>query len=85
LLLHFALGRTLIIAQRCSLEIFLDPVEDRLAPLNFKWCAAAEFQGPPFQFETGTERRGNDQLAMSDRALYESSNGDSSVWASAEP
>jgi hypothetical protein len=43
LLLHFALGRTLVIAQRCSLEIFLDPVEDRLAPLNSKWCAAAEF------------------------------------------
>jgi len=38
-------------------------------------------------FNSRQEQNGAEtiKLAMSDRALYESSNGDSSVWASAEP
>jgi hypothetical protein len=34
-LLHFALGRGFEIAQRCSFEIFLGPIEDRFVNLTY--------------------------------------------------
>jgi hypothetical protein len=34
-LLHFALGRAFEIAQRCSLGIFLGPMEDRFVNLTY--------------------------------------------------
>jgi hypothetical protein len=46
LLLHFALGRGFEIAQRFSLKIFLDPVEDQfIAPLFSYGAPQHNFKG----------------------------------------